>query len=141
MPDVHLANAPRHVCEWPGHIQASIHAVTVDRVNVVNPDRHPDALIGRRIAIGTKGCLHTAIPATTLRTLAEEDLELAGADGPEGRGLSPLKPLRPAELLEPGDTFREARDVQNRRHGLGDHGRPPVIRLPTVRTCRGQGCR
>ena len=56
----------------------------------------------------------------------QEDLEFAGADGPEGRGLAPLEALLTAELFEPCDTFEEVRDVQDRVQAFGDHVQPPA---------------
>jgi hypothetical protein len=94
--NVHLAHAPGHVGGWQRHIEILLQAVPVDGIDVVHPDRHPHSLVGCRVTVGTEGRLYPAIPATTLRTLAKEDLELAGANGPEARRFAPLEALRPA---------------------------------------------
>jgi len=44
--DVHFADIPFHVGRWKGHIESLVQTTLVDGVNVVDPDRHPDALIG-----------------------------------------------------------------------------------------------
>src|SRR3954447_26260106 len=101
--DVHLADVPRLVGRRHRDLDPPGQAMPVDGVDVVHPDRHPDALFAR-LAVAPRRRQAALAPAA-LRTLAEEDLALAGADGPECRGLSPLKTPRPAELLEPGDAF------------------------------------
>jgi hypothetical protein len=128
MADVHLAYAPRLVHRRHGDLQTLLEATLVDDVDVVHPDRHPDALV----IVVAPGGRERALPAPALTVQAEKNLAFARADGPEGRGIAPLETLRPAELLESGDAFREVRDVQDRRDGLGDHGMLRTVHEPCL---------
>src|SRR5262245_24395262 len=114
MTHVHLAHAPWHVGRRPGDVEALVETMLVDGVDVIDPDRHPGALVGRRVAVGPEGRLHATVAPAALRALAQEDLALAGADGPEGGRISPVPALPPAELLEPGKALPDVRDVQDR---------------------------
>src|SRR6185436_18284914 len=113
MPDVHLADVPGHVRGGPGDLDLLCFAVALDRVDVVDPDRHPDALVAALVALGAEGHQRLALAPPALPVLAEEDLAGAGADGAEGRRIAPVPGLLPAELLEPGEALADVRHVQN----------------------------
>ena len=49
--DVHLANLPRHVGRWENNMQCGGHALSVDCVDVVHPNRHPHAVIGCFVSV------------------------------------------------------------------------------------------
>ena len=80
VPHVHLAHVPRHVGRWPGDFQSLFLAVTIDAVDVVDPHRHPHALVSCLITIGAERGLRRSPSPPTLPALAEEDLGLAGDD-------------------------------------------------------------
>jgi hypothetical protein len=75
----------------------------VDRVDVVDPDRHLDALV--RSVVVTLRSREIAPAATALAVLAEEYLALAGADAPKCGRITPVSGLRPTELFEPGEAL------------------------------------
>src|SRR6516162_5993206 len=109
--NMHLADVPGLVGRRVGHLDALSQAMPVNRVDVVHPDRHPDALVARlAMALCRR---ERALPPAALRALAQEDLALAGADGPERRRAAPLEALLPAELLKPGEALDDVRDVQD----------------------------
>src|SRR6516225_8708281 len=78
--NLHLADAPGLVGRRVGHLDALGQAMPVHVVDVVHPDRQPDALVARLALVLRRR--QRALPAAALRTLAQEDLALAGADGP-----------------------------------------------------------
>src|SRR5688572_23073227 len=121
MPDVHLADVPRHVSGRPRHLEALFHAASVYRVDVVHPDAHPDALVSGVVAIGAECLSHSAAATSTLRAFAEEDLERAGAHAAEVFGIAPGPRLLPSQLLEPGEALLDIRDIQDRRQPVGVH--------------------
>src|SRR6266851_3489283 len=93
----------------------------IDVVNVIHPDRQPNTLVGRLIAIGTECHLHSAVTPAALGTLTEEDLALARANAPKGRRFAPVPTLRPTQLREPGEALRDVRYIQDRREALSHH--------------------
>src|SRR5438874_7038896 len=99
MPHVRLAHAPRHVGWRPGHFQSLFETVTMDAVDVVDPDRHPDAFVGRLIAIGTERRLRFALAAAALTALAKKDLGMTGTDAAENRRVAPVPAFFPSELF------------------------------------------
>src|SRR6476469_3436328 len=100
----------------------------VDRVDVVDPDRHPGAVIA----------------AAALVVEAEEDLAVLALHRAEhGRGARlgvPREAPVPAELGEPREALLDARDVQYRDDQLGLH--PPQCRETAFSAGRvsGGGC-
>lgn len=46
MADVHLANIPFHIRWRVCDVESLFDTAPVDLINVVDPDRHPDALVG-----------------------------------------------------------------------------------------------
>src|SRR5262245_11455039 len=119
MTHVHLPDVPRLVRRRVSDLDAALHAVLMDSVDVVHPDRHPDPPIGRLADSLGRG--QRALPATTLASFAEEDLAVARADATERRRVAPVPALRPAEPLEPGEALLDARDVQDRGNPLREH--------------------
>src|ERR1043165_262080 len=63
---VHLTNIPRHVRRRPCDIEALLQATLMDVVNVIHPDRQPDTLVSRLVAIGAECHLHSAVTAPAL---------------------------------------------------------------------------
>src|SRR6266850_1860500 len=63
MPHVHLARVPRMVRWRPGDFDALREAVLMDRVDVVDPDRHPDAFVSRLVAVLAERHFRRALPA------------------------------------------------------------------------------
>src|ERR1043166_5626856 len=114
MPHVHLAHVPRHVRGRPRDLQPLLDAAALDGVDVVDPDRHPHALVAALVPLGAECHQRVALAPPALPVLAEEDLAVAGRDGAERRRGAPLPPLLPAELLEPREALPDARDVQDR---------------------------
>jgi hypothetical protein len=108
MADVHLAYAPRLVHRRHGDLQTLLEATLVDDVDVVHPDRHPDALV----IVVAPGGRERALPAPALTVQAEKNLAYARADGPEGRGSPHWKPFvqpsfsNQATLSAKFETFR-----------------------------------
>jgi hypothetical protein len=51
VPNVHLADMPRHVGRGESDIQPSGNALSMDLINVVHPNRHPCALVGLFISM------------------------------------------------------------------------------------------
>jgi len=47
VPHVHLADVPRHISRRESNVQPGCYAVFVNLVNVIDPQRHPHALVGR----------------------------------------------------------------------------------------------
>src|SRR2546425_12084069 len=92
---VHLADAPRHVGRRPGDVETLLQALPMNDVDIVHPDRHPDAPVGGLVAVGTEGHLHATVATTALGALAQEDFALTRANTPEGGRVSPIPALRP----------------------------------------------
>src|SRR5262249_53338478 len=118
--EVELAHSPGLVRGRPGDGQPLPQGEGVGRVHLggrPEPPAHPDA--SGVVIPGVPG--HRAA-ARTLAVLAEEDLDRAAADSPEGRRVAPVPLLLPAELFEPGEALGEVRDVEDRRDVLDVHG-------------------
>ena len=77
-------------------------AVAVDSIDVLDPDRHPDA--------------------AALAVEAQIDLARAGADGAESRRVTPVPGFLPSELLEPREARVHVGHIQNRVDSRGAHG-------------------
>src|SRR5438270_11997303 len=107
MPHVHLTYAPRLVGRRPGDLDSLLQAVPVDRVDVIDPDRHPHAFV-RRPVHAERG-REIALAAAALAIEAEKNFALAGMDAAERRWVAPVPPLLPAEALEPGKALDDVR--------------------------------
>jgi len=77
VPEVHLADVPRHVGRRESDIQAGGHALFVDRINVVHPNGHPGAFVGRLVSVRSKRGGVRSPAAASLASLAKKDLALA----------------------------------------------------------------
>src|SRR5215471_7765400 len=114
MAHVHLASVPGHVGGRPCHLDALLNAAAVNGVDVVDPDRHPDRLLGGLVRLRAERHRLVATSAAALPALAEEDLALARAHAAEcGRG-APVPTFLPTELLEPREALLDVRHVQDR---------------------------
>src|SRR6185503_4448694 len=122
MTHMHLARAPGHVRRRPGDLDALLHAALVRGVDVLDPHRHPDALLERLVRPGAERHRQAGAPAAALPAFAEENLALVAADAAERRRRAPIPGLLPAELLEPLEALLEVRDVQDRRQVVNFHG-------------------
>src|SRR5436309_478082 len=120
--EVHLADVPGHVGWRKSDIQASGRALPVNLVNVVHPDRHPRAFVGRLVSVRSKRGSVRPLASTALASLAKKDLALAGANRAESRRRAPVPAFFPAPFLEPGEAGDDVGDVQDRSNGLRVHG-------------------
>src|SRR4051794_22689181 len=108
MADVHLAHAPRFVGRRPGDLDSLFDAVAMDGIDVVDPDRHPDALVLVIVHSERRG--NVALAATALAVLTEENLAVAGKDPAERRRTAPIPTLLPPEPLEPFEALDDVGD-------------------------------
>ena len=69
MAHVHFARIPWHVCRRPGHVDALFQATLVDGINIVDPDRHPDASFGGVDGVRAEGRQVSGGAAATLAML------------------------------------------------------------------------
>src|SRR6266404_6100267 len=101
--NMHLSDTPRFVGGRPGDLDTLFKAVLVDGIDVVDPDRHPDAMV---LAIGKapRRC-QIAFAATALPVLTQEDLALPRADAAKGWWIAPVPALLPSELFKPGEAL------------------------------------
>ncbi len=95
----------------------------VDGIDVVDPDRHPDALV-RPVVESMRRCKR-ALAASALAVLAQEDLALAGADAPKRGRTTPVPALLPAKLFKPGETLHNIWNVENRNQAFNLHDYHP----------------
>src|SRR6266478_5234017 len=123
MAHVHLPDAPRLVGRRPGDLKTLLPAMLMDSINIVDPDRHPDAVV--RPGVEPMRRCKTPLAATALAVLAKEDFAFAGADAPKRGGTTPVPALLPAELLKPGEALLDIRDVQDRRQPFREHAIHP----------------
>src|SRR5262245_48906584 len=101
MPDVHLADIPRHVSWRPGNFQTVFKAGSVDGIDVLHPDRHPNPFVGLFVAFRSKRHLDFALAATALTALTKENLALTGTNSAKCGWIAPVPCLLPSQLLEP----------------------------------------
>ena len=73
MAKVHLADIPRHIGGWKCDLQPGGHALLVQLVHVVHPDRHPDALIALFVSVLLKRGGVCAAAAASLRPLTKKN--------------------------------------------------------------------
>ena len=71
--EVHLANVPRHICWWERNLQPCGNAVPMHLVDIVDPHRHPHALVACFVVVHLE-CGRIGTPAAaSLRALAEKN--------------------------------------------------------------------
>jgi hypothetical protein len=133
--EVELADVPRLVGRRVGDLQAFGDRALVRGVDVVDPDRHPRALVGLLPGVGA-GRRGLAAAAAALPVAAQEDLEVAGDDRAEvdraGVRAAPLEPRLPAQLAEPGDAGLDVRHVEDRDDLLDLHA---AFQIPNTTPC------
>src|SRR5437899_1390649 len=77
VPQVHLADIPRHVGRWESHIEAGGHALFVNLINVIHPHGHPSTFVSRLVSVRSK-CGGVRSPASAaLPSLAKKNLAFA----------------------------------------------------------------
>ena len=119
---MHLPHAPGHVRGRKGHVQSLSDADLVHFIDVIDPKRHPRALVSGFVIIDLERRLVAALPTATLRTLTKENLDFARADCSKRGRRSPVPKFFPAPLREPGETPADVGYVQDWRHAFGVHG-------------------
>ena len=70
MPNVQLPNSPWHVSGCESDFDSLFLAVLIKSVNVIDPYRHPNALVAALIAVVTEGAFNGAAAAAALGVLA-----------------------------------------------------------------------
>src|SRR6478736_2245943 len=118
---MHLADIPRHVSRRKCDIQSCSDTRRVYRINVLNPDRHPDALIFCLIAILLEGGGVCAAAEASLRTPAQKYSAHARPKRAERRRRSPIPELLPSPLFKPGKAGGHVGYVQYRSQTVGIH--------------------
>src|SRR5207244_2809019 len=98
---MHLSHVPLHVSRRKGHFETCSHALLVDRINVLHPNRHPHTLVSFFVSILLEGCRVRASAAAALRSLTKKYFEFAGTNGTKFWWRSPIPTLPPAQLLKP----------------------------------------
>ena len=122
MADVHLADVPGHIGGRKGDVEASGKALSVDVVDVLNPNGHPDAFVACLVAVGAEGKRVGSLPATTLCTLTKKELGNARANGTKSRRFTPIPEFPPTKLLKPGKAPFYIGNAENRSDMFGVHG-------------------
>ena len=113
----------------PHHFQPFGNAIPVLGIDIINPNRNPDTLVGGLVAFRPKRCRILALPASALTALAHEYLAVAGVNAPERCGIAPVKALREPELLEPREAFDDVGHVEDRVYSFGLHSAMLASRL------------
>src|ERR1035438_7731177 len=115
MPQVHLADVPRHIGGRKCDLQSGGHAMLVHLVHVVHPDRHPDALVALFVSVLLKRCGVRAAAAASLRPLTKKDASFfTRSNRAKRRRRSPVPQFLPSPLLKPRDRAGDIRHVQYR---------------------------
>ena len=102
-------------------VKTLLEAMLVNRVDIVDPNRHPDPLVADFVAIGTERVRPRSASSTPLRVLAKEDLAIPRADPAEPGRITPLPALGPSKLFEPIEAGSNIGNIQNGRQSLGKH--------------------
>src|SRR5262245_54530103 len=93
----------------------------MDCVDIVHPDRHPNALVARFVAFRAEGHLDIASATTALTAFAQKDLTVAGADTTKRGGTAPIPGFLPSKLFEPSEALLYVGDVQYGCHPFRVH--------------------
>jgi hypothetical protein len=126
MTHVHFAYSPRHVGWRPRDVQTLIDASLVDVIDIVDPDRHPYALVAALISVRAKRHPGFAFAAPTLSSLTEKYFAMATADATKRWRTSPIPSFRPSQLLKPIEALLYVGNVQNRCQSYRIHrGKSP----------------
>jgi hypothetical protein len=110
--DVHLANLPRHFGRWESNIQCGGHALSVDFVDVVHPNRHPHAVIGCFVSVIPKRGGIWSLAAPSLGPWQRKISDSSAATAPKIGGVPQsqhfFQPhfLNQAKLAAMSDTFK-----------------------------------
>src|SRR5438093_8512259 len=83
MPDMHLPHIPGHVGWRPCHLESLFDTTPIDGIDVVDPDRHPHALVSRVVTVRSERFVERASTPPALGVLTQENLALAGTDTAE----------------------------------------------------------
>ena len=124
MPQVHLANVPRHIRRRKCDLQPGGDATLVHLVHVVDPDRHPDALVALFVSLLLKRGGVCDAPAAALRPLTKKDAHfLPRSHRAKRRRRSPVPQFLPSPLLKPCERADDVGHVQYRSQTFGFHNR------------------
>src|SRR6516162_2188815 len=110
MAKVHLADVPRHIGGRKCDLQPGGEALLVHLVHVVDPDRHPDALIALFVSLLLKGGGVRATAAASLRPLTKKDASSLARSNRAKRGRSsPVPQFLPSPLPKPPERGGDVR--------------------------------
>src|SRR4051812_42117012 len=127
MAQVHLANIPRHIGRRKCDLHSGGDALLVHLVDVVHPDRHPDALVALFISVLLKRGGVRAAAAPSLRPLTKKNAGFfTRSHRAEGWRRSPVPQFLPSPLLKPRERAADVRHVQYRSHTFGFHNRSRI---------------
>jgi hypothetical protein len=122
MANVHLANVPRHIGGRKCDLQPGGDAMLVHRIDVVHPDRHPDAFVALFVSVVQKRGGVRAAAAASLRSLTKKDARfLARSNRAKRRRRSPVPQFLPSPLLKPRERAGHVGHVQYRSQTFGFH--------------------
>src|ERR1700739_214636 len=98
MSHVHFPHVPRHVRRRPGHLDALLNALIIDRIHVLDPPAHPAPFVLRLVLETRERARIPPFPAPPLAAPTHEDLAGTGANSAESRRVAPAPQLLPAQL-------------------------------------------
>src|SRR5215467_2163158 len=90
VPQMHLAHIPRHVCRRKRDVQFGRYTLLVDGIHILDPHRHPSALVRRLVALQSERGHVRSPPATSLPSLAKKNLAVARAHRSKAGRRSPV---------------------------------------------------
>src|SRR5215469_16190352 len=115
MAKVHLADIPRHIGGRKCDLESGGEAMLMHFVHVVDPDRHPDALVGLFVSIVLERRGGRTAAAASLRSLTKKDTSLlARSDRAKGGRSSPVPQFLPSPLFKPHDCGCNVGHIQDR---------------------------
>lgn len=124
MAKVHLAHVPRHIGRGKCDLQTGGDALLMHFVDIVDPDRHPHALVALFISVLLKRSGVRAAAAASLRPLAKEDASFLPRPNRAKCWRRSLVPqFLPPPLLKPRERAAEVGHVQYRSQRFGFHNR------------------
>jgi len=136
MAKVHLANVPRHIGGGKCDLEPCGDAMVVHLVDVVHPDRHPDALVAFFVSVLLKRGGVRAAAAASLRSLTKKDASvLTRSNRAKRRRRSPVPQFFSSPLFKPRDGAGDVGHIQYRSHTFGFHNRSRI----TLGGARGFG--